>query len=187
VESDLWLWRYEFLEVAIFILNAWYFLRDGGTTVGGLFGNVTLQKQPIVYSYYANNITITGGGTIDGNGPLWYACLTQNNKHDKVAPCYPYGRQCLLQKNNKLNNFRPRLVQLTHSTNIVVDNIKLKDSPFWTLHLANTTNVHATNLHITTPRPDNYVPKRDGMNTDGVDIDCSVNVTVENSYIQTGK
>uniref|UniRef100_A0A914BUG1 Pectate lyase superfamily protein domain-containing protein n=1 Tax=Acrobeloides nanus TaxID=290746 RepID=A0A914BUG1_9BILA len=54
---------------------------DGGGYTNGM------TKQPLVYSYNANNITITGGGVIDGNGPYWYDC-----RYKDQPPCAPYGR-----------------------------------------------------------------------------------------------
>jgi hypothetical protein len=33
------------------------------------------MRQAVVYSYYTSNITITGGGTIDGQGAGWWACV----------------------------------------------------------------------------------------------------------------
>uniref|UniRef100_A0A914DGA2 Uncharacterized protein n=1 Tax=Acrobeloides nanus TaxID=290746 RepID=A0A914DGA2_9BILA len=139
------------------------------------YGNITtgifLTKQPVVYILNATNVTITGGGVINGNGPIWYNCSTNNDLNDTIAPCHPYGR--------------PRLVQPTYSTDIVINNITLKDSPFWTLHLAWTTNVYVTNLKVFSPPPYQFRQAGYGLNTDGVDIDCSVNVTVENSYITT--
>lgn len=64
-----------------------------------------------------------------------------------------------------------------NTVDIAVFGITLKDSPSWTLHLANTTNVHVYNIQI-----ENEI--LDSPNTDGIDIDCSVNVLVENcSYI----
>jgi polygalacturonase len=71
------------------------------------------------------------------------------------------------------------LVQLYNTIDVVVYNIHLKDSPMWNLHLANTTNVHIYNVNITAP-PDSH-------NTDGYDIDCSVNVLLENSFYDGGK
>lgn len=74
--------------------------------------------------------------------------------------------------------FRPQLVRFINTIDITIYNITLKDSPAWTLHLANTTNVHANYVTITAAT--------NGSNTDGFDIDCSVNVTVENSYYEGG-
>ena len=83
--------------------------------------------------------------------------------------------------------FRPRLVMPKYTSNILVENITLKDSPYWTLHLAWTTNVYINNITVLTPLGPIYNTTHTGLQTDGVDIDCSVNVTVENSYISTGK
>lgn len=57
--------------------------------------------------------------------------------------------------------------------------IHFKDSPSWTLHLANTTNVHVFNLMVTAANHSH--------NTDGIDIECSVNVLVENYFYNGGK
>jgi polygalacturonase len=62
----------------------------------------------------------------------------------------------------------------------------LKDSPFWTLHLAWTENVYINNVTITSPCGP-CISQAIGLNTDGIDIDCSVNVTVENTFIAVGK
>ena len=61
----------------------------------------------------------------------------------------------------------------------MIHNITLKDSPSWTVHLAKTTNVHIYDVNITAPK--------ESENTDGVDIDCSVNVLVERVYYEGGK
>src|SRR5688572_26070300 len=61
---------------------------------------------------------------------------------------------------------------------IEIYNVMLKDSPSWTLHLANTTNVQVHDMQITAPTSSH--------NTDGIDIDCSVNVLVENVYYAGG-
>jgi hypothetical protein len=75
-------------------------------------------------------------------------------------------------------NFRPQLLRLSFTTNVEVNNITLQNSPAWTFHLANTTNVHINNISIINPR--------DSINTDGIDIDCSVNVLVENYFYDGG-
>ena len=73
-----------------------------------------------------------------------------------------------------------------YTSNILVENITLKDSPYWTLHLAWTTNVYINNVTVLSPVGPLLI-NRTGLETDGVDIDCSVNVTVENCNINTGK
>ena len=75
--------------------------------------------------------------------------------------------------------FRPNLVRLINTVDITVYNVTLKDSPSWTLHLANTTNVHIYNFSA--------LAANTSVNTDGIDIECSVNVLVEDYYYNGSK
>lgn len=63
-------------------------------------------KQALITAANAENITINGGGTIDGRGASWW-----------TKPLDP----------------RPRLVVFDHSRHIVMENITAKDSPMWQL------------------------------------------------------
>jgi hypothetical protein len=51
-----------------------------------------MEWQPIVYSYYADNITITGGGVIDGQGWYWWDCFTHAGVTMKL-PCHGVSRR----------------------------------------------------------------------------------------------
>lgn len=104
-------------------------------------------------------MTITGGGVIDGGGAPWWAC-----RGGAAAPCYGYSR--------------PQLVMLVHSSDIVVRGVTFTNSPSWTVHFANCTNVLVDGVSVTAPAA--------SPNTDGFDIDCSVNVTVQNAAYSGG-
>lgn len=67
----------KFLQIIIFELIVAFRYASGGAI-----------KQPIIYIYNGTNITFTGGGTIDGNGPYWYPCEFNTTN----PPCHPYGR-----------------------------------------------------------------------------------------------
>lgn len=67
---------------------------------------------------------------------------------------------------------------LVYTTDVTIHDITLKDSPSWTTHIAYCTNVHIYNVTVEAPW--------DSPNTDGFDIDCSVNVLLENSYYSGG-
>uniref|UniRef100_A0A914WRR4 Glycoside hydrolase family 28 n=1 Tax=Plectus sambesii TaxID=2011161 RepID=A0A914WRR4_9BILA len=120
-----------------------------------------LDRQSLVHSYYESNITITGGGTIDGQGEVWWNCSRYNFQGE---PCNGASR--------------PELIMFTHTTDVKIYDITLKNSPSWTLHLANCTDVHIYNTTVLAPS--------NSHNTDGFDIDCSVNVLLENSYYSGG-
>uniref|UniRef100_A0A914X7P5 Glycoside hydrolase family 28 protein n=1 Tax=Plectus sambesii TaxID=2011161 RepID=A0A914X7P5_9BILA len=138
----------------------WY----GGGQDAQLSGN--LEWQPVVRSYKASNITITGGGTIDGQGAPWWTCLHRGNDSEHLvgAPCNGISR--------------PNLIMLVYTTDVTIYDITLKDSPSWTTHLAYCTNVHISHVTVLAPW--------DSPNTDGFDIDCCVNVLLENSFYSGG-
>jgi polygalacturonase len=63
-------------------------------------------RQPLLGSTDAENITITGGGVIDGRGQSWWS---------NMAPGYK----------------RPRLVVFRHSKHIRMENVTVQNSPSW--------------------------------------------------------
>jgi polygalacturonase len=117
------------------------------------------EYEALIHSWFADNVTIVGPGLIDGQGAPWWTC-----KGNLAAPCYGYSR--------------PQLMMLVHSTNINIFNITIQNSPSWTVHFANCTNVLVSNATVLAPS--------NSPNTDGFDIDCSVNVTVEDSFYSGG-
>lgn len=115
-----------------------------------------LEWGSLIRSYPGStNVTITGGGVIDGQGEPWYSCINK-----PAAPCSGYSR--------------PHLLLLYSTVGVVIHNITLQSSPAWTLHLANCTDVHVYNTTILSTGP----------NTDGVDIDCSQNVLVSPASVR---
>lgn len=119
------------------------------------------QYQALISAYSATNITIRGGGVVDGNGWDWWKNVSKS-----------------VNASNTYYHQRPKLVELIDSKDIVVANITLRDSPFWTLHPIFCTNVRVHNLTVLAPR--------DHGNTDGVDPDSCRNVHVTDTYIDVG-
>ncbi|CAL9774828.1 unnamed protein product [Musa acuminata subsp. burmannicoides] len=73
---------------------------------------------------------------------------------------------------------RPNLLEIIHSTDIIISNIVFEISPFWNIHPVYCSNVVVRNVTILAPH--------DSPNTDGVDPDSSSNVWIEDCYISTG-
>jgi polygalacturonase len=130
---------------------------------GGVDAQMTGARewQALVRSYAARNLTVTGGGAIDGQGDAWWPCA-QNNLAQ--PPCGGFSR--------------PRLLLLEGSVGLTVHNITLRNSPSWTLHLANVTGAHVFNVTILAPATSH--------NTDAIDVDCSSDVLIEDAHIAVG-
>ena len=109
----------------------------------------------------AQNISITGHGEINGQGPEFY---------DRNVP---KGRFY-----GKPHHPRPRMMQLFNCRNVTLKDISLIDSPGWTCWLIGCTNVSIDRITI---RGDQQM-----INNDGIDLDGCSDVRISNCSFQTG-
>ncbi|HEV2486474.1 MAG TPA: GDSL-type esterase/lipase family protein [Terracidiphilus sp.] len=115
------------------------------------------------------NVTITGKGTIDGDGPIWW-----KSYWDLRATYEPKG----LRWASDYDARRPRLILIQNSSDIQLGGgILLKRSGFWTVQILFSHNVHVDGVNIR----NNEGGK--GPSTDGIDIDSSRKVLVEHADI----
>ncbi|XP_042055459.1 probable polygalacturonase [Salvia splendens] len=112
----------------------------------------------LIHGQHLKDVTITGhNGTINGQGQAWWRKYKQK----------------------LLNHTRGPLVQIMWSSNILISNITLRDSPFWTLHPYDCKNVTIKNLTI-------LAPVFQAPNTDGIDPDSCEDMVIEDCYISVG-
>ncbi|KAL6507128.1 hypothetical protein OROHE_022027 [Orobanche hederae] len=112
----------------------------------------------LIHGQNLRDVVITGhNGTINGQGQTWWK---------------KYRRRLL-------NHTRGPLVQIMWSSGIIISNITLRDSPFWTLHPYDCKNVTIKNVTI-------LAPIFGAPNTDGIDPDSCEDVVIEDCYISVG-
>jgi polygalacturonase len=115
------------------------------------------------------DVTITGKGTIDGDGPVWW-----KSYWDLRATYEPKG----LRWASDYDARRPRLLLIQNSEDVKLGGgIELKRSGFWTVQILYSHDVHVNGVTIR----NNEGGK--GPSTDGIDIDSSHNVLVEHADI----
>ncbi|CAN1136212.1 Probable polygalacturonase [Linum perenne] len=112
----------------------------------------------LIHGQNLKDVVITGhNGTIDGQGETWWKKYRQK----------------------LLNHTRGPLVQIMFSSDIVITNITLRNSPFWTLHPYDCKNVTIRNVTI-------LAPIFQAPNTDGIDPDCYISVGDDGIAIKSG-
>jgi lysophospholipase L1-like esterase len=115
------------------------------------------------------NVTITGKGTIDGDGPIWW-----KSYWDLRATYEPKG----LRWASDYDARRPRLILIQNSSEVQLGGgILLKRAGFWTVQILFSHDVHVDGVNIR----NNEGGK--GPSTDGIDIDSSRKVLVERADI----
>ncbi|HUV70677.1 MAG TPA: glycosyl hydrolase family 28 protein [Terracidiphilus sp.] len=116
-----------------------------------------------------HNVRITGKGTIDGDGPIWW-----KSYWDLRALYTPKG----LRWASDYDCRRPRLILIQNSFDVQLGGgIVLKRSGFWTVQILYSHDVHVDGVIIR----NNEGGK--GPSTDGIDIDSSRKVLVEHADI----
>jgi polygalacturonase len=116
-----------------------------------------------------HSITITGKGTIDGDGPIWW-----KSYWDLRAQYEPRG----LRWASDYDARRPRLILVQNSENIHLGGgITLKRSGFWTVQILYSHDITIDGVIIR----NNEGGK--GPSTDGIDIDSSRKVLVAHADI----
>ena len=119
----------------------------------------------VVNAYGVDGFSITGKGTIDGNGLKYWEAFWQRRAENP--------------KCTNLEVSRPRLVFIQNSKNVQLQDVKLHNSGFWTTHLYRCSNVKLLNLHIFSPADPVKAPS-----TDAIDIDVCSNVLVNGCYME---
>lgn len=113
---------------------------------------------------HARNITISGHGTIDGQGGQVFT-------EEGIADDFHESPM-------RTAAFRPRLTLFEDVENLAVRDVTFQDSALWTLHMAGCRRVRITNIQI--------LGDVRGANNDGIDPDCCQDVVISGCVIRTG-
>lgn len=115
-----------------------------------------------------DNVAITGEGTVDGQGkPFWDSYWALRKEYEAK------GLRWIVDYDAK----RPRLLVMANSSNVTVKGVTLERSGFWTVHVLYSKNITVDGITVR-----NNVGGH-GPSTDGVDIDSSSYVLVQNADI----
>jgi len=126
----------------------------------------------------AENVKITGRGTVDGQGDYWWQFYEADKPDSLVERLEEFAEAN--DKADDVSSFtlRPPLFQIYGSENVTVNGINLVNSPFWNTHVVYSENVTFHDVNITNPA--------DAPNGDGMDIDSSEFVRISDSYFNAG-
>ena len=118
-----------------------------------------------------DGFTITGKGTIDGNGLKYWQEFWIRRQ---------WNPQCT----NK-DAQRPRLTYVSNSRNVTIQDVHLINSPFWTNHVYKSNHVRYLDCYIYAPTENVYAPqpKRGAPSSDAIDIDVCTDVMVDGCFM----
>ena len=151
--------------------------------------------QPCIYAVDCENIGLTGEGTINGNGSnenWWYMKGNKNHGYhegvDEWQGTSKLGPRADLIKMSDNNvpakerifgmgkGLRPQLVNFVRCQNVLIESVRLLNSPFWVIHPMFCKNMTVRNAYI----------YNEGPNGDGCDPESCEDVLIEGCTFHTG-
>ncbi|HMJ45954.1 MAG TPA: glycoside hydrolase family 28 protein, partial [Ferruginibacter sp.] len=170
-------------------------------------GVPAVRNESPISATNAQNIAITGGGIIDGNGDVWRMVkkdkLTESQWKKKTEggmlsedkkTWYPSASSFKGSQTDKagiitngksikdyqdIKDFlRPNLLVFTKCDKVLLEGVTFQNSPAWCLHPLMSSNITVRNISVKNPW---YA-----QNGDGIDIESCKNVLVENSTFDVG-
>ncbi|MDX9847665.1 MAG: glycoside hydrolase family 28 protein [Tenuifilaceae bacterium] len=141
-------------------------------------GTLLFNYSPFIYAYQCENIAITGSGLIDGAAAnTWQLWREVQGPSQQLSRQMNNGSVPLQERIFGEGHYlRPHLIQLYDCKNILIEDVKIIDSPFWCIHLLMCTNATVRGVRFDTHN----------KNNDGIDPEYSQDVLIENVEFNNG-
>ena len=153
-----------------------------------------INYSPLVYAYCCTNVAVTGKGVLAPKMDRWAAQMKREQKtwtspdkdprYDIQAArgiLYKWGSEDYPVEKRDMTKahpavMRPQLIQFNRCKGALVEDVRIQDCPFWTIHLFLSEDVVVRGV-------DSFAR---GFNNDGIDIEMTRNVLVENCRFDQG-
>ena len=136
-----------------------------------------MNFSPPIYAFEQTNIAVTGEGTLDAQGQFWHA-WGRGAKGD-VKQLMDMGKKGVPVAQRVFgegHHLRPNFIQPVRCRNVLIQGVKITNSPMWTIAPAYCRNVTIQGVTVDT----------DGPNTDGCDPDSCAEVWIKDCKFSTG-
>ena len=137
--------------------------------------------SPLVYAIGCENVAITGKGMLKPKMNTWKVWFARPEAHlNALKELYTMASTDVPVEKRQMavgeNNLRPHLIHFNRCRNVLLDGFKIRESPFWTIHIYMCNGGIARNLDV----------KAHGHNNDGIDLEMTRNFLVEDCTFDQG-
>lgn len=141
-------------------------------------GTECYNYSPLIYANGSDNISITGGGTLMGNGGSWWHWKNlQQPAAERLAGMaadgIPVEKRVFGTREAAL---RPQFIHVINCKNVLFEGFTIMDGPQWTIHPVYCENVTVRDVNVLTR----------GHNTDGLNPDSCKDVLIDGCTFETG-
>jgi polygalacturonase len=141
-------------------------------------GNELMNYASFLYAHDQENIGITGKGTIDGNADQehWWSWKAKQEDRDRLHEMAETNVPVRERVFGQGHYLRPQFIQPFRCKNILIEGVRLLNSPMWQVTPCLCTNVTVKDLYISAFGP----------NTDGCDPESCTDVLIDSCFFNTG-
>lgn len=141
-------------------------------------GTMLYNYSPLIYAYGCSNVAITGEGTIDGEGgKTWKSFKAKETEGKNLSRDMNHNNTPIKDRKFGEGYFlRPQMIQFFNCKNILVENIRIENSPFWCLHLLKSERIIVRGVSYQSLN----------HNNDGIDPEYAKDVLIENVTFDNG-
>lgn len=141
-------------------------------------GTYLYNYSPFIYGCGLKNVSIVGKGVIDGNCAETFATWKSLQKPGQMRSrdMNHQGAPVEDRRFGEGDYLRPQLIQLYNCKGITIEDVFITNSPFWCIHLLNSENIVCRGIRFDAKL----------VNNDGIDLECSRNVLIEDVHFNNG-
>ena len=153
-------------------------------------GMEMMGYSPLIYAFEQENVAVTGAGTLDGQAgdAYWWPWKgskdhgwktgdpQQKPARDRLSQMMEAGAPVAERVFADGSYMRPQFIQLYRCRNVLIEDVRIVNSPMWEIHPVLCTNVTVRRVKI----------KSHGPNNDGCDPESCRDVLIEECEFDTG-
>jgi polygalacturonase len=140
-------------------------------------GTRCYNYSPLIYARNCTDIAVTGTGTLNGQGQVWWPWKT---KQPGMTRLFEMGaKQVPVEQRvfgTEADGVRPPFIQPIDCRNVLLEGFTLVNGPSWNIHPVTCENLTVRGVSVKTMGPNN----------DGIDPDSCRNVIIEDCFLDTG-
>jgi polygalacturonase len=153
-------------------------------------GVEVMNYSPLIYAIDCENVAVSGSGTLDGqaNSSNWWRWKgnpdfgwkkgepRQNEAREKLFAMAEQGVAPAQRQFGEGGFLRPSFIETYRCRNVLIENVRITNSPMWEIHPVLSTNVTVRGVHISSHGPNN----------DGCNPESSRDVLIDRCFFDTG-
>ena len=160
VPEGVWLSGALFFKPGTHLLLKEGAVLKGSTNVGD-FPDIPVHIEGVLQTYVSalvnadrcDGFSVRGEGTLEGCGaPFWDAFWARRKENPDCT---------------NLEVRRPRMIGISNSSDVTIEGIHLRNSPFWNIHLYKCCRVKVSGIDVYAPVKPVRAPSSDGIDLDG--------------------